>query len=133
MIELQDALDKLKGMGAKIERYSITGNPKKFRENPEIVKLIQEKQIKALPITTYNGRVIKTGAYPSLAEFKDIVKAGGEGNPVLELVEDEGCCSGKNSCDISCGPGYKKDSGGGAKSLLLKLSLITRNISRKLS
>ena len=112
LIELQDALDKLKVMGAKIERYSITGNPKKFRENPEIVKLIQEKQIKALPITTFNGRVIKIGAYPTLAELESMVQGGGKGNPVLEPSEDEGCCSGKNSCDISCGPGYKKTSDG---------------------
>ena len=117
LIELQDALDKLKDMGAKVERYSITGNPKKFRENPEVVKLIQEHQIKALPITTYNGRVIKIGVYPSLAELKDLAQVGDKGNPVIKLkfVEDEGCCSGKTSCDISCGPSYKKDSGSGAQ------------------
>ncbi|MGA9047838.1 MAG: arsenite efflux transporter metallochaperone ArsD [Dehalococcoidia bacterium] len=115
LIDLQDALDKLKDTGAKVERYSITGNPKKFRENPEVVKLIQEHQIRALPITTFNGRIIKIGAYPSIAELEDMLQTGETDNPVIksEFVEDEGCCSGKNCCDISCGPSYKKASAGG--------------------
>lgn len=108
LIDLQDALDKLKDMGAKVERYSITGNPKKFKDNPDVIKLMREHQIKALPITTYDGKVVKVGVYPSLAELKNMLQEGHNAEPLIKLNfrDDAECCSGKDSCDISCGPNY---------------------------
>jgi hypothetical protein len=123
LIELQDALDKLKDMGAKVERYSITGSPKKFRENSEIIRLMQEHQIKALPITTFDGKVIKVGGYPNMDEFRKCFAVGNTGLTEAEqkigseaccsrqkISGSEGCCAGQSSCDISCGPNFKKDS-----------------------
>jgi len=120
LIDVQDALDKLKDMGAKIERYSITGNPKKFRENPEVIKLMQERQIKALPITMCDGKVVKVGSYPSMDELWKCFADDNKGLPVAEeeissgaccsgqeITGTEGCCAGQNACDISCGPNYK--------------------------
>lgn len=120
LIDLQDALDKLKDMGAKVERYTITGNPKKFRENTEVIKLMQERQIKALPITTFNGKVIKVSGYPNIDELKKCFADSNTDLPAneekisseaccsgQEISSTEGCCAGQNSCDISCGPNYK--------------------------
>ena len=121
LIELQDTIEKVQKMGCEVERYSITQSPKKFRENPAIIKLIQEQQIKALPVTTYNGKVMKVGSYPGLSELQkwlqddDVAPAamteGKIGNEACcsgsEAGNDEGCCAGQNSCDISCGPNYK--------------------------
>ena len=73
LISLQDTIKKVKEMGAEVERYLITQSPQKFKENPEVIKLIQEKQLKALPITTCDGKIVKTGAYPTLEEFKKFV------------------------------------------------------------
>ena len=116
LIDLQDALDKIKGMGAKVVRYNITGDPRKFRENPEVVKLMQEHQVKALPITTCNGEVIKVGAYPSLAELRGVAQGSHRAAPLIKLNfrADTGCCSGKDSSDINCGPKSGKNSGGNA-------------------
>lgn len=73
LINLQDTLEKVRNMGAEVERYLITQSPQVFKDNPEIIKLIQEQQLKALPITTCNGKIVKTGAYPTLAEFKKFI------------------------------------------------------------
>lgn len=70
LIGLQDTIKELRNLGIEVERYIITQSPEKFKENPEIIKLIQEHQLKILPITTADGKVVKTGSYPSLAEFK---------------------------------------------------------------
>ena len=73
LINLQDTLEKVKKMGAEVERYLITQSPQAFKDNPEIIKLIQEKQLKALPITTCDGKIVKTGAYPTLKEFEAFI------------------------------------------------------------
>ena len=69
LIGLQDTLDKAKEHGIKSERFQITSNPKKFTENPEVMKLMQQKQLAALPITEVDGNIIKSGSYPSFEEL----------------------------------------------------------------
>lgn len=70
LIDLQNTLAKISETGVEVERYLITQSPEKFKENPAVIKLIQEQQLKALPITSCNGKIIKTGSYPTLEEFK---------------------------------------------------------------
>lgn len=76
LIDLQDILAEVKKLGIEVVRYIITQSPDKFKENPEVIKLIQEQQLKALPITSFNGRIIKIGSYPTLEEFKEIINKG---------------------------------------------------------
>jgi hypothetical protein len=83
LLDLQNVLEEIKKMGSEVERYSITLNPKKFRENPQVIKLIQEQQLKALPITTFKGNVVKSGSYPTLEELKKLLKDGAATSPVL--------------------------------------------------
>lgn len=73
LIEFQDTLTKLKNSGVEIERYIITQSPEKFKENPQVIKLIQEKQLSVLPITALNGTIVKTGSYPTLEEFQNFI------------------------------------------------------------
>ena len=74
LIELDDIIGKVRAEGTSVERYIITQSPEKFKENPAILKLIQERQLKVLPITTYGGEVVKTGGYPTLAEMKSYME-----------------------------------------------------------
>lgn len=111
LLDLQDALEEIKKMGSEVERYSITQSPKKFRENPQVIKLIREQQLKALPITTLDGNVVKSGGYPTLEELKKLLKDGATTSPVLtqEITSEQDCCAGKDFCDIRCAPGYRGD------------------------
>ena len=74
LIELDDTISKIRAEGTAVKRYIITQSPEKFKENPAILQLIQEQQLKVLPITTYDGAVVKTSEYPSLAELKSYIK-----------------------------------------------------------
>jgi hypothetical protein len=111
LLELQDTLEKIKSLGSEVERYSITQSPKKFRENPQVIRLIQEQQLKALPITTLNGNVVKSGSYPTLEELKQLLKDGIDPGLVLaeETTSEQGCCAGQDFCDIRCTPSYRGD------------------------
>jgi len=70
LIEFQEMFAKLKKSGYDIERYIITQSPEKFKENPQVIKLIQEQQLKVLPITTVDNVVVKTGSYPTREELE---------------------------------------------------------------
>jgi len=48
----------------------ITMQPFKFRENKEVYDLVKAKGKDILPVTTIDGKIIKTNEYPSLEEFK---------------------------------------------------------------
>ena len=52
----------------RVERYQMTSNPNAFLGNVEVMKVVREKQMDALPIIVVRGKVIKVGAYPSADE-----------------------------------------------------------------
>ena len=71
LIDFQNLFTNLKKSGVDIERFIITQSPEKFKENPEVIKLIQEEQLKILPITIVNGKIVKTREYPTAEELKE--------------------------------------------------------------
>jgi hypothetical protein len=52
----------------RVERYQMTSNPSAFLGNAEVMKLVREKEMAALPIIVVRGKVIKVGAYPTADE-----------------------------------------------------------------
>jgi len=70
LVALQDTIDKIKEYGINIDRFQITTHPSKFTSNAEVMKLMQQQQLQALPITAVDGKIIKTGSYPSLADLQ---------------------------------------------------------------
>jgi hypothetical protein len=101
LIDLQTSITELQKTGVEVERYIITQSPEKFKENPEIIKLIQEHDLKILPVTTLSGKVTKTGSYPTKAEFATWLKVDFKADPPNK---DVNCCADKNACDVNCGP-----------------------------
>lgn len=70
LLDVNEMVLRLQAQGAKVERYLMTAQPQAFVNNPQVFQLIRERQLAALPITVVNGRVIKVGAYPTLAEVE---------------------------------------------------------------
>ncbi len=70
LLDVNDMVLQLQGAGVRVERYQMTTSPQAFVNNPEVMRLVREREMAALPITAVDGRVIKSGAYPTLAEVK---------------------------------------------------------------
>ncbi|MDZ7744820.1 MAG: arsenite efflux transporter metallochaperone ArsD [Candidatus Saccharimonadales bacterium] len=68
LMDVETMLAELKKSSFEVNRYLINQSPEKFKEDPRIIKLIQEKQLKVLPITVVDGEIIKTGSYPTIDE-----------------------------------------------------------------
>lgn len=69
LLDVNEMILALQNQGVAVDRYQMTGNPQAFLSNADVMKLVREKQMAALPITVVNGRVIKDGGYPSYEEI----------------------------------------------------------------
>lgn len=70
LLDLNEMILKLQSEGLRVERYQMTTNPNAFLANAEVMQLVRDKQMEALPITVVKGKVIKVGVYPTLAEIE---------------------------------------------------------------
>lgn len=70
LLDVNEMVMTLQRENLRVERYQLASHPNAYLANPEVMKLVREKQMEALPIIVVRGRVIKAGAYASLAEIK---------------------------------------------------------------
>ncbi len=70
LLDVNDMILELQAAGVRVERYQMTGNPQAFLKNAEVMRLVREREMAALPITAVSGRVIRSGTYPTLAEVR---------------------------------------------------------------
>ncbi len=69
LLNVNEMVMSLQRENLRVERYQMTSNPNAFLGNAEVMKLVREKQMEALPIIVVRGKVIKVGAYPSADEI----------------------------------------------------------------
>lgn len=70
LLDVSEMMLQLAADNIQVERYQMTSHPQAFLNNAEVMRLVRERQMDALPITVVNGRVIKIGSYPTLSEVK---------------------------------------------------------------
>ncbi len=70
LLNVSEMIAALQAEGTTVERYQMTSHPHKFMNNNEVMRLVREQQMAALPITAVHGQIIKTGAYPTLVELQ---------------------------------------------------------------
>ena len=75
LLDVNDMIMSLQRDNLRVERYQMTSNPSAFLGNAEVMKLVREKQMEALPIIVVRGKVIKVGAYPSADEVYAALKS----------------------------------------------------------
>ncbi len=76
LLDVNEMILTLMAEGVRVERYQMTGNPSAFLNNAEVMCLVREQQMAALPITVVRGQVLKVGEYPSLAEVRAALNGG---------------------------------------------------------
>ena len=76
LLDVNEMILQLEKDGFHVQRYQMTSTPNAFTSNLEVMRLIREKQMDALPITAVHGKVIKAGAYPTLAEIQKNLNGG---------------------------------------------------------
>lgn len=70
LLNVNEMMLALTTEGISVARYQMASQPQAFLSNAEVVNLIREREMAALPITVVKGKVIKVGEYPTLAEVR---------------------------------------------------------------
>jgi len=70
LLDLNEMLMTLESKGVSVARYQMASHPNMFLSNTEVMKIVREKQMAALPIVVVHGKVIKVGGYPTKAEVE---------------------------------------------------------------
>ena len=70
LLDVSEMIASLRRESLRVERYQMSSHPNAFLANAEVMKLIREKSMEALPIAVVKGKVIKISAYPSLDEIR---------------------------------------------------------------
>jgi len=70
LLDLNEMILILQSERVQVARYQMTSHPQAFLSNTDVMRLVREKQMAALPITIVRGKVIKVGEYPTLTEIK---------------------------------------------------------------
>ncbi|HET7090554.1 MAG TPA: arsenite efflux transporter metallochaperone ArsD [Anaerolineae bacterium] len=68
LLDVNEMILALQAESVRVERYQMTSHPQAFLNNADVMRLVREKQMAALPITVVRGKVVKAGAYPTLSE-----------------------------------------------------------------
>jgi hypothetical protein len=68
LLDVNEMIMSLQRENLRVERYQMNSNPNAFLGNAEVMRLVREKQMEALPIIVVHGKVIKVGAYPTADE-----------------------------------------------------------------
>jgi hypothetical protein len=76
LLDTNELVLALKERGLRVERYQMQSQPQAFIGNPEVMRLVRERTLEALPITAVRGVVIKSGAYPTRAEVEAALEGG---------------------------------------------------------
>jgi hypothetical protein len=76
LLDVSEMIAKLQSNGYQVERYQMSTHPGAFTSNAEIMKLIREKQMAALPIIVVHGKIVAEGHYPNLAEIQENLNGG---------------------------------------------------------
>ena len=69
LLDVNEMILALQRENVRVERYQMSSNPNAFLNNAEVMSLVREKQMDALPIIVVRGKVIKAGSYPSAEEI----------------------------------------------------------------
>lgn len=71
LLDVNEMILALQKEEIRVERYQISTHPNQFIGNPQVMALVREQQMAALPITMIRGKIVKVGKYPALSEIKN--------------------------------------------------------------
>lgn len=91
VLRIAGLLEALDAAGFDVTRHNLSSEPQAFVQNAEVAAMLKEKGVDALPVTYVDGKMLRSGAYPSNDELGDAL-----GVTFVEQAPASGCCCGSD-------------------------------------
>ncbi len=76
LLDVSEMILSLQNEGFQVARYQMASHPQAFLNNQDVMRLVREKQLAALPIVVVHGQVFSEGVYPKLVEIQKKLNGG---------------------------------------------------------
>lgn len=75
------------------DRYNLSHDPDIFAQRKDVLTAMGNDPEKSLPLTMIDGKVVKSGAYPTLDELSEYT-----GLVFVRADDAQDCCGGQSGC-----------------------------------
>lgn len=96
LLRITALMNQLNKNQKQMERYNLTDHPMVFVEDKVVNQLLNDKGTEVLPITVVEGKVLKTGTYPSNDEIEKILSVTLEDEKAKN--KESSCCCNDGCC-----------------------------------
>jgi len=84
-----------------VVRHNLSQEPQAFVQNQLVSDLLKTKGSEALPITLLDGKIVKSGSYPSKKELAEWLKIEVSELSSAIITKKQKCCSENEPCDCN--------------------------------
>ncbi len=98
LLRVSTVIDNLKKNGVLVERYNLSSNPQIFVDNKEINKILNNEGLEELPVTMFNGVVVKSKGYLTNQEFCNLLGVTEDFLKAPVKKSSSGCGCGSDGC-----------------------------------
>lgn len=98
LLRVAAVLEDLKKSGIEVVRHNLSSEPQAFMRSEMVAHALNEKGIKALPITMVDGKIVKSGSYPTNEEFSRLLGVSVDKIEPATKVKVNKCGCGPKGC-----------------------------------
>lgn len=96
LLRIASVIENLKKSGVEVTRYNLSSAPQEFIHCEAVTNQLNKNGADILPITMIDGKIIKTGSYPTNEEFARLLDIK------LETIQTKAVKVKVTKCN--CGP-----------------------------
>lgn len=98
LLRVATTINKLTEKGITVIRYGLSSEPQAFVDNKQVNEYLMKEEVKILPITLVDGKVVKTKSYPTDDEFAEWAGLSKVEIAAVAAPDNTGCCCGDGGC-----------------------------------
>lgn len=98
LLRIAAVTENLKKTGTYVARYNLSSDPKAFMQYEAVSNALYQNGEEALPITVMDGKIVKSGGYPTNEEFARFLGISVDAIKPAAKVKVKKCGCGSKGC-----------------------------------